>query len=365
MHPISSFVRAALPVPRYLMLPTLGIDISSSTVKGVLLEESPKGTFVRHAVERRLPAGTVVDGDVAHPEVLASILSEFRAESGVSFASLSLPETKSYLFETSVPVGFSMDEAQVQVEQSLESFVPLPPSETVCAIDKLSRLGRDGKRRIAGVAYAHRIVDSFVAIGEEAGFTIRGIESELHASARALTPCGDTGTYLTIDFGRTTTKLAVIEAGLPLFGTTLDIGGHALTLAVQKHFGVTEEEAKKVKLEHGIAVGVSEKDSEFATSIMPTLSALRDELKSRIHYWKNHELSQNEPIEKALLVGGNSSLKGLPEYLTAALEIPVVRGNVFANLASPEVVMPPFEFEQSLGYATAIGLALRTTAPFV
>lgn len=365
MSALRSYIHRALPTPQFLRMKTLGVDISTSTVKCALLEETSRGTEIRYAAERRLPAGTVVEGDIVHPELLVEMLREFRAESGASLINLSLPEAKAYLFETSVPVELSLHEAQVRVEQSLESFVPLPPTETVCSIDVLTRLGKDGKRRVAGVAYARRVVDTFAGVAEEAGCLVRGIESESHAIARALTPYGDTGTYLIIDFGRTTTKLAVVEAGLPLFGTTLAIGGHALTLAVQKHFGVTEEEAKRVKATRGLAVGDSDKDMEFVASLMPTLSALRDEINERLEYWNNHELSKNEPIERAILVGGNSSIRGLPEYLMAALGVPVVRGNVFVNLVSPEVSMPLLEFEQSLGYATAVGLGLRNTAPFV
>jgi Tfp pilus assembly PilM family ATPase len=59
------------------------------------------------------------------------------------------------------------------------------------------------------------------------------------------------------------------------------------------------------------------------------------------------------------LVGGNASVRGLPEYLEGALRIPVVAGNVFSNFASRDTWIPSLDYTASLAYATAIGLALR------
>ena len=64
-----------------------------------------------------------------------------------------------------------------------------------------------------------------------------------------------------------------------------------------------------------------------------------------------------------VLVGGNASVRGFPEYLEGALRIPVTTGDVFANLASRDYWLPPLDYLPSLAYGTAIGLALRPYAP--
>jgi cell division ATPase FtsA len=68
---------------------------------------------------------------------------------------------------------------------------------------------------------------------------------------RALLPAGDETTALIIDVGKTTTKIYIVSHRIPRFATTIGIGGHAPTLAVQKYFNVTETEAKRVKIEKG------------------------------------------------------------------------------------------------------------------
>ncbi len=56
-------------------------------------------------------------------------------------------------------------------------------------------------------------------------------------------------------------------------------------------------------------------------------------------------------------------LRGLPEYLGAALKVPVELGDVFKNFASRSAWLPPLDYTESLAYGTAVGLALREYVP--
>jgi type IV pilus assembly protein PilM len=176
--------------------------------------------------------------------------------------------------------------------------------------------------------------------------------------ARSLLPYGDESTVLLIDVGKTTTKLAIVARGIPRFATTIGIGGHAFTIAVQKHFGVSEDEARKVKAERGIVPAPGNED--YLAAMLSTVSAIKDEISRRLDYWQGRAaLSSHEPVSRALVAGGNASLRGLPEYLSGALGIPVMAGDVFSNFASRDAWIPKLEYTASLAYATAIGLALR------
>ena len=96
-----------------------------------------------------------------------------------------------------------------------------------------------------------------------------------------------------------------------------------------------------------------------------TVSAIKDEIISRLQYWQGRTGSESarEPVSRAILVGGNASLKGFPEYLEGVLRIPVSTGDVFANFASKDVWMPPISYAESLAYSTTIGLGLRSYVP--
>ncbi len=350
-------IRAAFAPPRYLALPLSGIDLSTSGVKAVRLMEGAHGISLAGYADERLPSGAYIDGEIVDHAAVAKALSTAAKTAGISTANVSLPESKSYLFETTV-LGTSKTEWRIAVEQHLDELVPLPPPETVFDIVRVGQ-GEHSDALVAGIGFARRIVDDTLSVFDQANIKVQALEGETFASSRALLPYGDESTVLVIDVGRSTTKISIVARCIPCFATTIGIGGHALTLAVQKHFGVTEAEARKIKAERGIVPVPGNED--YLAAMLSTISAIRDEISHRLDYWQEKiaPSKAHVPVSHAVLVGGNASVRGFPEYLEGALRVPVVAGNVFTNFASRDTWVPTLDYTESLAYATAIGLALR------
>lgn len=356
-------VRAALAPPSYLALPLSGIDVSTSGVKAVRLVERAHGLVLGAFSQVRLENGAVTDGEIQNRAAVAAAVEEAVRQTGITSANAALPETKSYLFEANVQ-GETKNEWRLAIEQRLDEYIPLSAADAAFDVVEVGSAAA-GVHRVAGVGFAHRIVDESLAVFDDAHLLVRSLESETFAMARALLPYGDTSTAMIIDVGKTTTKLAVVEGRIPRFATTIGIGGHAFTLAVQKHFGVTEAEARKVKAERGIVPASGNED--YLAAMLSTVSAIKDEISTRLQYWQERvaRSEAHELVSRVIIAGGNASVRGLPEYLEGALGIPVSAGDVFTNLASRDTWIPPIDYTESLAYATAIGLALRDQTLFV
>ena len=353
-------IRSTLAPPRYLAAPLSGIDLSTSGVKAVRLVEGLHGLVLAKYIEERLAPGAFVDGEIADRVAVTNAIIAAAKAADIFAANVALPESRSFIFESVVP-GSTPDEWRIGIEQHLDELVPLPPTETTFDIVKIGN-GEQGSAQISGVGFARRIVDETLSIFDTAHLEVRAFEEETFSMARALLPSGDESTALLIDIGKTTTKVAIVTKRIPRFSTTIGIGGHAFTLAVQKYFGVTEEEARKVKAERGITP--SKGNEEYLAAMLSTASAIRDEISHCLDYWqeKSSRERAHEPISHAILSGGNASIKGLPEYFEGIFKIPVVSGDVFTNFASRDVWIPSLTYTESLAYATAIGLALYDQA---
>lgn len=358
----SERLRAAFAPPNYIALPLSGIDLSTSGVKSVRLAAGVHGLTLASYNEARLPAGAFTDGEIVDREAVTEAITIAAEAADISAANVALPESKSYLFETAVP-GAQKAEWRTAIEQQLDEFIPLPPSEIAFDFVNTGR-AENGDALVAGTGLAQRIIGDTLSIFDAADINVRSLEGETFASSRALLPYGDESTVLIIDVGKTTTKIAIVSARIPRFATTINIGGHALTLAVQKYFGVTEAEARKVKSERGIVPTAG--NEEYLAAMLSTVSAIRDEIARHLNYWQGRSLPKgiHEPVSRAILVGGNASVRGLPEYLEGSLGIPVTPGDVFTNLASRDTWVPALDYTESLAYATAIGLALRDHTPY-
>lgn len=356
MSALSRFFRVEFSPPPYLSMPTHGIDISTSGIKIASIRERMHGLELSSYGEKLLPVGAVVGGEIADRAAVVSALTELKHKHHITTANVALPEARGYLFEAIVPKEASLLEARTLVEQHLAEHVPLPAPEVVFDVVRVPS-GTEGK--VIGMGYARRVIEETMSVVEEAGITIRAIESETFALPRALLSHANKETVFIIDIGKTTTKLMVATNHLPQYVTTLDIGGHALTQAVVKYFGVSEEEAKKVKAERGIVPDAG--NEEYLAAMISTVSVIRDELLTRLEYWQGRvrEGKEHQAVTKAVLVGGNATVKGLPEYLEASLKVPVTLGDTFANFAPKDSWLPPLSYTASLAYGTAVGLALR------
>ncbi|MFA6503211.1 MAG: pilus assembly protein PilM, partial [Candidatus Paceibacterota bacterium] len=209
MAPVfSGRMRALFAPPQYLDLPLSGIDLSTSGVKAVRLEEGIHGLVLASNTEVRLAPGAFTDGEIVDRDSVVEAIASAAEAAGITSANVALPESKSYLFETTA-VGVEKSEWRTAIEQHLDEFIPLPPQETVF---DFVEVGRDdkGEVHVAGIGFARRIVDDILSVFDQAGVNVRALEGETFASSRALLPHGDDSTALIIDVGKTTTKISIV-----------------------------------------------------------------------------------------------------------------------------------------------------------
>lgn len=351
-------VTRAFPAPDYLAMNGSGIDISASSVKSITLA-SRGGTAVLASYHKMdLEEGVVFGGDIEAPEKMVEVLRTLRKRERIHFAHASLLEKKAYLYQTLVPS--STKDLRAAAEFSLEGNVPLSPEDIFFDFEVVREV--EAGTVIAVTAYAKRIVTTYSDVFQKAGITLRSLEVESQAAARAVLGDEYRGrTVLMVDFGKDTSRIAVADNRVVSFSATVDVGGAAMTHAIMKHLGSTEEEAEKTKNEQGFLEG--RENRELYEALMSTVSVLRDELVQHISFWNaGDESVPRRPIEAVIVMGGNANLKGLPEFLSRALDIPVVVGNPWANAFSLDRYIPPMPSNESLQYATTIGLALRSHA---
>jgi len=356
LYALSRRLSAAFAPPQYLEPALAGIDLSTSGTKAVRISNGPHGLTLASYAEASFPDGALTNGEIIDRASVIKGLKSVATATKISAARVALSESKSYLFEASVP-GVEKEQWITAVEQRLDELVPLPPQLTAFDVIKVGE--KDTKEAlVVGIGFARRIIDETLSVFDEAGVRVQALEGENFAMARALLSVGDKSTVLIIDIGKSTTKVCIVSKCVPRFATTINIGGNELTLAVQKYFGVTEAEARRVKTEKGIVPSLG--NEEYIAAMLSTVSAIRDEISTRFEYWQSKAAagSAQEPITQVILIGGNASIRGLTEYLESALRIPVVTGDVFTNFASREKWLPSIEYSESLSYATAIGLAL-------
>jgi general secretion pathway protein L len=355
-----------IPTPTYLTMPSIGVDISDTSLKYVSFESTARAAKTRKIAqwgEISIPNGIVQRGQVQEQNQLVAILNEFKLETKAEFVRLSLPEERAYLFETEIKRSTPLKEIRGLLEFRLEENVPIPSREVTFDYTLLPVSTDKRSVQVAVAAYAKETIMQYYEACLAAGLQPVSFEVEAQAVARAVIPRDIKGAVMLVDFGKTRTGIGIVYKGTLLYTSTYEMGGDSLSLALRKVVSddVAEVELTRLKNTQGLVRGVQ--SAEVYEALVSSVSLIKDELATRMQYWHLRNGNSDERrIGSVVLCGGSANLKGLPAYLTEELGVPTVRGNVWENSLSLERTIPPIDRWHSFGYATAIGLALRNTA---
>lgn len=326
------------PPPNFLNMPAVGLSVESDALRIVSLDKRHGHRSLKAAESYELESGVIVSGEILQQAKLIDVLKKIRADHGVRFVRLTLPEEKAYVYETVIPMpeGGELNDA---VEFSIDQNIPLSPNEVVFDFSVVDRpFLNNGVEsvRVMVSAYPRAIAETWVEVLYQANIKPLAFTQESQAIARSVVADAEKKTVLITHFFKDKTVIAIVSGGYVRFTTTV-----ASNL----------EHADKI-----IAAHEGEKISESVE-----LLTVRDELKKVLAYWssKQDEKSAKDTGVKSLIITGHvGNMNDVAAYLGERLGIPAALGNVWTNAFSLDHNIPKVSFEDSLVYAAAVGASL-------
>jgi type IV pilus assembly protein PilM len=353
----------AFPTPQFLSPPAVGIDVSDTSVKWLSFTPSGHGYRIGAYGDQDLPGGMLAHGAIDDMAGFVSALGALRKRlGGITHVHAALPEEAAYVFSMNVPRGTSRQQTIQLIEFEFEGRVPIPVSDAVYDFDIIEEHDDDTGTQIGVTVFARDFSESYAEAFSQAGFTLLSLEVEASSIGRAVsTGRADDPVTLVVDFGRARTGFAVLKRGVPIFTSTVEIGGDSVTAAVEKELSLTGDAAEHFKNDEGLLAKKGPK-SPGAEAIIGTASALAGEVVRYYNYWdtrRNESGERMTPVGRVVLVGGSANLRGLADYISARVQAPVEIGDIWQRVFSYDDYIPPISRRLSLEYATAAGLALR------
>ena len=357
MKALTSVFLRFFPPPQFISLEAVGVDVSDTSLKYMQFKKD--GSLLRLGLwgDLKIPDGVVEQGVVKDVGALGKVIAEVKKVTKTEFVRLSLPEERAYLFETSVKRSLDSEEIYNAIEFGLEQNIPVSPRDAEFDYTPVLHSEHGPDTRVVVTAYTKETVLAYYDACKIAGVTPISFEVEAQALARAVVPQGDTGVSLIVDFGKTRTGIGIVEKGILMFTSTVDLGGIHLDEALTSVYpDATAEALIAMKNEHGLL-----RSTELPLvrdALLVPVSTLKSELLTRLSYWSSRPESENRGVSRVILCGGIANLAGLPDFLTEALGVTTAQAGVWQNAFSIEHDVPPITRRYSYGYATAVGLAL-------
>lgn len=361
---LSSALFSVLPTPPYLLMPAVGLDISDHSIKFVELSRTRlHGRRLKRFASLPVPHGIVEGGKIIDRKKLVEALSTLAREHKIHFVCASLPEEEGYIFPAYVPRHLSDDEIREVLQFKLEENVPLTADKAIIDFEVVPGAPFiSGQQMVSVSAYPAAIAQEYVDLLSAAGLEPLSLEVEAQAIARAVVPKKTKEVSMIVDIGRKRSGIAITQGQAVRFTATVDIGGDEIDTVLQSVLpDASPEDLTNIKNNQGLQYHDDTTGQEAFASFVKKLSG---ELDRYIVYWQTHKDIKgmdvaHRPVGQVYLVGGNANIVGLSEHLEGVLRVPVVKGNVWENAFSFDAFIPELPESESLGYAPAVGLALR------
>lgn len=349
----ASYSKLFVP-PKFLERPAVSLDVQSQGISFLTLKKNEKGLLPDIYGLMPLPAGSVVHGEIIKKDQVVKALTDIKVKTKMSFARFSLPEEKTYLFKTRLP-DLEQGEIRDILEFKIEENVPLSAKESVFDYDIVpGSRGANGTELVISVSPL-KFIEDWQAVFELAGLSPCLFSPEASNVARAVVKKTNEQVIVVASIKESNIIMSLVVRGVVCQTSSVDFGGATFTQALAKHFGISPEEAQKIKKEKLYSDGVL--DQEIFSSLINTVSAIKDEIYKFVSYCNARE-DVTGNVERVILCGQDAMIAGLDRYLSANLDLNVEVANIWANNFDLASYIPEISKLDSLDLAAVNGLSL-------
>ncbi len=332
-----------------------GLDIGSSSVKVVQLEETAKGYALKTYAIVPLPAQAMADGIIKDPPVVVDAIKEAVAKAKLKTTEAAIAVSGRELTVKKVQLPkIPRKELDDAIQLEAEHHIPFSIDEVFLDYQVVGETATTMDLLL--VAAKRTKVADYVAVTEAAGVipVVVDLDGFALENQHEFNHAGDPATdaVALIDLGASVMKTNVIRGGTSIFARDIPFGGNNYTQAIAQRLNIPFEKAEAAKLGQDVGVNWDE--------MIPSLEAVSRDLSMEVQRTFDYFAStaESERISKIVLSGGCCRLAGLDEFLSSSWGIPVEVVRPFQSV----LIEPTREEELTAAgpvLAVAVGLAMR------
>jgi type IV pilus assembly protein PilM len=337
----------------------VGLDIGSSSVKAVELAGKPGALSLVNLGFEGLQPDTVVDGQIMELNDVSGVISGLFASHQFKTDRVAAGVSGSGVIVKNIIVPqMTREELEESIDWHAEEHIPF----------EISDVSLDYQVVGSGADSLHVLMAAckrdFVANLKQAIQLAGKQPSVIDVDAFALQNCyeinyepSDNLAVALLNVGASTMNINILRGVRSVFTRDVSVGGNQYTSLLQKELGLTYEQAEQVKRGNAVAGSFEGVDIDGALETVSDMLAL--EISKTFDFYRA-TADDDGSVQKILISGGGSKLKGLPEYLSNRFEIPVERLDPFRRISfDARRFDPDYMREVVPEMAVAVGLALR------
>ena len=341
--------------------PVLGIDISSTSVKLLELSKTKEAYKVESYAVEPLPPNAVAEKSILDPEAVGDFLTKAIRKSGsrTKEAALAVAGSSVITKKIVMPAGINDDEMEQRIQLEADQYIPYPLDEVNLDFSVLGPLPNNPESvEVLLAASRSENVETRVAVAELAGLEAKIIDIEAYAIENAykmitdqIPDYGVDKVTAIVDVGATMTSLNIIYDGNLIYTREQSFGGKQLTEEIMRRYGLSYEDAGRVKKEGGLPENYEPEVLE------PFKQTMVQQIGRFLQFF--YSSSDYDKVDYIALAGGTSAIPGIAEMVEDGVGIMSGIADPFNRIESASRVSRQRLLADGPSFLIACGLALR------
>jgi type IV pilus assembly protein PilM len=340
----------------------LGLDISSTSVKLLELEQDGNNYIVKSLAVEPLPDNAVVEKNFQDVGAIGETIQKAVKRSGTKakMAAVAVAGSAVITKIINMPANLSENELEQQIQLEADQYIPYPLEEINLDFEVIGPtannpdsvdvlLAASRSENVENRTDALDIGGLKAKIVDVEAYTVENVAPLLTAQ---MEDSGKDKIIAVIDIGATMTSLNVIENGNLIYTREQNFGGKQLTEEIMRRYGLAYEEAGRLKKSGGLP------DNYIPEVLEPFKETIAQQVSRFLQFF--YTSGQHNSVDLIALAGGCASIPAIDELVESQLGIKTVIANPFANMSLSSKVNPQALSKDAPSLMIACGLALRS-----
>jgi type IV pilus assembly protein PilM len=340
----------------------LGLDISSTSVKLLELQQDGDNYKVQSLAIEPLPDNAVVEKNFQDVEAIGETIKKAVKHAGTKVKNAAVAVAGSAVITKiiTMPASLSGGELETQIQLEADQYIPYPLEEINLDFEVMGPTENNPETiDVLLAASRSENIEARTAALEIGGLVTKIVDVEAytieHASnllARELEESGKDKVIAVIDIGATMTSLNVIENGHLIYTREQNFGGKQLTEEIMRRYGLAYEEAGRLKKSGGLP------DNYIPEVLEPFKQTIAQQVSRFLQFF--YTAGKHNAVDLIALAGGCAAIPGIDELVDSQLDTPTVIANPFSKMSLSSKVNPEALSKDAPSLMIACGLALRS-----
>ena len=336
----------------------IGLDIGTSSIKLIEIEESKGGYRLKNFGISTLPKDAIVNGSIVnHDAVVGSIqqiLSNLKIKTKDVVASISGHPV--IIKKITMPLATD-EELEESIKFEAEQYIPFDLDEVNIDFQVLTvEEEKADQMNVMLVAAKKVMISDYTKVLSDAGLTPVILDIDVFALENAFEinyPLDDEQNAALIDVGASTININVIKGGLSTFTRDVFLGGNQITEDIQKQFGISFDEAETLKT----SGDVNRDDFGGKEIVKQVCDNIASEIQKSLDFYSS---TTYESVNKIYLSGGCAKIPFMKDIIEEKLNVSTEIIDCIRTVKYDENVFDPDYIKDISPLASVgIGLALR------